>query len=224
MAKRKKMKWTRRLLGGIGDVAKWAAPIAGVIPGVGTAIGAGLGAVGGALGTVNDRNEDGSIRDLSWKRALKHGAGRALYGGLGAAGVAKVAGGTLAGGGGLKGLAGVKGLGGWGGVKSALVGKPGTAYAKGSKGLLGGAADWIRKNPKDAALLGLAGASMYSNARDSAKNDARERELMAMVNEDSDIKKALRQKARGTLLTGLPVQEDLSGVFHDPGNVYSRRA
>ena len=48
------MGFFKKLLGGIGDVAKFASPIL-ALSGVGAPLAAGLGAAGGALGTLNDK-------------------------------------------------------------------------------------------------------------------------------------------------------------------------
>lgn len=74
----------RNTLGFVGDVTKHAAPLAMMVPVVGPLGAAALGAAGGALGTINDKNEDGTYRDLSFGRALKHGAGYGAANAVGA--------------------------------------------------------------------------------------------------------------------------------------------
>lgn len=78
-------------LGVVGDIAKTAAPVAGLIPGVGTLAAAGLGGVGSVASDV------GHGRKVSLGNALKSGASGALggiagksIGGLG--GLGKIAG------------------------------------------------------------------------------------------------------------------------------------
>ena len=78
-------------LGAIGDIAKKAAPIVGLVPGVGTLAAAGLGAVGGGLGTLNDPG-------ANFGNFLGNTAGGAAGGALGG-----LAGGALGGIGGLGG-------------------------------------------------------------------------------------------------------------------------
>ena len=73
------MGWLGDLLGGIGDVGKYAAPFAGLIPGVGIPLAAGLGAGSAALGKLNDE-------DRSFQSILGSAAGGAAAGGLGALG------------------------------------------------------------------------------------------------------------------------------------------
>ena len=73
------MGWLGDILGTIGDVGKFAAPLAGLIPGVGIPLAAGLGAGAGALGKLNDE-------DKSFGSVLGSMAGGAAMGGLGGLG------------------------------------------------------------------------------------------------------------------------------------------
>lgn len=210
--KKPKMKLSRRILGGIGDAVKWASPAAGFIPGIGTAVGAGLGAVGGALGTVNDRDEYGNIRDLSWGRAGKSGLGYGLYGGLGAYGVGKLAGAA-------------KAAGGWktaAGRRAALgqAGKAGQALtgAK-NRNRAGDILDWIKENPS--VILG--GLSAYTGAKEGARRDGLNRELLDMARARASEGAPMREAARQALLGGIQPRR-LDAEFADPSNPFYRRA
>lgn len=76
----------RKFLGGVGDLAKKAAPFAAFIPTIGPLAAAGIGAAGGALGTLND--EEGT--DLG--RALKHGLGHGAAAGISGYGIERAGG------------------------------------------------------------------------------------------------------------------------------------
>ncbi|HWV58280.1 MAG TPA: hypothetical protein VNZ57_12575 [Longimicrobiales bacterium] len=77
------MSFWRKIVGGIGDVAKYAAPVL-ALTGVGAPLAAGVAAAGGALGTLNDKDQQGRYRKASLGRALKHAAGHGVAGALGA--------------------------------------------------------------------------------------------------------------------------------------------
>lgn len=81
----------RKILGGIGDVAKFALPAAAFIPGVNLGVGAlaGLGAVAGGVGRLNDQDANGRLKAITARNIVPGAA-------MGAAGGA--AGGVLAGG------------------------------------------------------------------------------------------------------------------------------
>lgn len=80
-------KFLKGVAGGVGDVAKFAAPALTFIPGVGPVAAGLVGAAGGALGTLNDRDEEGNERQFNFGRALKHAAGH----GVGSYGAARFA-------------------------------------------------------------------------------------------------------------------------------------
>lgn len=148
----KKLK-LKDIVGGVGDLAKKAAPIVGLIPGVGTAAGAILGGAGGALGTLNDPG------GFNLKRMGASALGGAAMGGAGGAiGHAIHAGGGY---GALLGniksrLAGTPGM--PGGVAAGEMGHPaGTP----STGLLAGIGRTLSQRPELA--IGALGA--LSNAR-----------------------------------------------------------
>lgn len=207
----------RKILGGIGKVAKFAAP-ALALTGVGAPIAALVGAGGAAL-------ERATKEGANVGNVLGSAAKGGVYGGLGAAGISRAAGGAT-------GLAGVRALAGNAG--NLLMGRP-TAEARDpstgellqaagrTPGVVGGITDWIKRNPGLAATLGLGAASAITGARQDAQNDDLRRQALTLASQGQDERAALAAASRKALLGGMPARRSLADLYADPGNAYSRR-
>lgn len=203
------MKWTRRLLGGIGDVAKTIAPGLVLIPGVGPIAAGAVGAAGGALGKVNDKRADGTYAGLGLKAGLGYGVG----GYLGGMGIDKMSGG-------VNGIAGAKSL--LGGIPtarttSAVDPRTGMVTTAGG-GMSGGLLDWLKQNPE----LALGGLGAVMNARQGAEDDAFRRDALNLAQTQYAAGAPMRDQAKALLLGGIPARRDLASAFADPSNPFFR--
>lgn len=191
-----------KILGGLGDVAKVAAPIAAFIPGVGPLAAAGIGAAGGALGTLNDKNK-------SLGSALGQGA---LFGGLGY-GAGKLAGSNATFGQGItNALNGLTKAGGAGGVLGALGG--------GGTGMGGGNGSILSTLLQNAPVL-LGGAGMLNAAHQQSSADNTRNQALDLLRQDLQS----RQPFRDALLKRLTGDQPAPPVFGavDSGNPFAYR-
>jgi hypothetical protein len=196
----------KKVLGGIGDAAKFAAPALNFVPGVGPLAAAAAGGLGGVLGELNDA--DGFN--------LGQGLGAGALSALSAYGAGRAKGALQgAGGGGAAGAAGPR-RGGLAGIGDALAGSSGGGWGNVAGDVLG----FARKNPG----LVLGGIGAVTGALGSAKNDSREREALQALQADYERRRGLRDQAIAMIGQPIAPAPDLSSIFADPGNPYARRA
>jgi hypothetical protein len=198
----------KKVLGGIGDAAKFAAPALNFVPGVGPLAAAAAGGLGGVLGELNDADGfnlgqglgAGALSALS-----AYGAGRAkgALSGRGAAAAGAPA--SAAGAARRTGLAG---------IGDTLAGSSGGGWGNVAGDVLG----FARKNPG----LVLGGIGAVTSALGSARNDSREREALQALQADYEARRGLRGQAVDLISRPLEVAPDLSHIFDDPGNPYRR--
>src|SRR5690606_4456117 len=182
----------KKIVGGIGDVVKKAAPLATLIPGVGPVAAAAIGAAGGLLGQLND--------DDGFRGAL----GDVLLGGLagGAGGLA------------LDKLPGVLQA-----ARSIVPGAAGAAAGGGSGvgNVLSRAGRFLLDNPE--LLLGAAAA--IAGARQHGKATEAMQRAIDFAMRDAEERRALRGAVLERLTDEGPQRRDLSEVFAGP-NPYAR--
>ena len=191
-----------RIVGGIGDVVKFAAPAATLIPGVGPLVAAGVGAVGGLAGNLNDPDGfKGALGDVLLGGAL---------GGFGGLGLEKAADA------GLFGKLGSLGS----GLGTALLGGAGSGDGEGG----GGIPNWLK------LLIGAGATGLalrdQSQQREAAEEFAREQlRLQARgleLAEQSFAERApLREAAFNALLQRVQGGPDPTDIF---GSFLQRRA
>lgn len=205
------MNFLRKALGAVGDIGKKIAPGLVFIPGIGPVAAAGVGALSAAAGTLNDKNADGTARKLSLGRALKHAAGGAATGGIGGYALSSAAGGAT-------GLSGLKAAlmgspaSGLSTRGSLLTGAPGqklSPVSVGSSGLLDRALGYLKEHPE----LAFQTMQAVGDSRAQASSDEARKRLL-----DTAASAPSRTAGVGTAGT------DLTRVFRDLGNPYSRAA
>jgi len=184
-----------KVVGGIGDVVKFAAPLATLIPGVGPLAAAGIGAAGGLLGNLND--------DDGFRGAL----GDILLGGL-------------AGGAGGFALEKVPAL--LQGAGSLFAGGAGAAADAAGGGInlgnvLKSAGRFLLDNPE----LILGGVSAIAGAREHGKAAEALQRAIDFAMRDAEERRALRGAVLERLMGPGPQRRDLSEVFASP-NPYAR--
>lgn len=185
----------KKIVGGIGDVVKKAAPLAALIPGVGPVAAAAIGAAGGLLGNLND--------DDGFRGAL----GDVLLGGL-------------AGGAGGLALEKVPAL--LQGAGSLFAGGAGAAADAAGGGInvgnvLSRAGRFLLDNPE----LILGGVSAIAGARQHGKATEAMQRAIDFAMRDAEERRALRGAALERLMGPGPARRDLSEVFASP-NPYAR--
>lgn len=184
-------------VGALGDVAKFAAPIAGMIPGIGTIGGAAL----GALGT--GASEFGHGQKFNLGDIIKHGA-------MGAAG--GLAGKAFSGAGGAGGIGGKLGslFGGGGGLGSLLGGGGGSGQGGGfNLGKLG--------------QLGLAGLDTAQSAQQQAQAEKLRQSALGTVQGQQGDRDAARKQLMGRL-GQVPQKQNLGSLFAGSQNPLQRAA
>lgn len=184
----------KKVLGGIGDVAKYAAPVAAFIPGVGPLAAGAMGLGGGLLGQLNDKN--GSLG-----AGLKQG----LISGTTAYGLGKMGGGGSS----FLGNAGnaIKGVGNqvlnpYGGGMAGLPGV-GMAGALGAGGL----------------GLALGGVNAFMNAKDDTRYRGIEDDQINYAKAQQQRQQEIQDKILGNLNPKLNVP-NLGGLFEDTSNPF----
>src|SRR5690606_13543230 len=161
-----------KIVGGIGDVVKKAAPLATLIPGVGPAAAAAIGAVGGLAGNLND--------DDGFRGALGDILLRGLAGGAGGLALEKAP--AL--------LQGARApFSGGAGAAGAAADAAGGGFNLGN--VLRGAGRFLLDNP---ALI-LGGASAIAGARQYSEADEARRRAIEFALRDAEERRALRGPA-----------------------------
>lgn len=87
-----------------------------------------------------------------------------------------------------------------------------------------GVLDWIRKNPVEAAGLGIAAVGLVQNAGAAGQADDYRKEALQVSRDQYAARQPLRDAAFAGIARPMPVARNLSSVFADPGNPYSRKA
>lgn len=191
-----------KLLGGLGDVAKFAAP-ALALTGVGAPLAAGIGLAGGLAGQLND----------------KHGSlGQGLVqGGLSAAG--SLGAGALRGSGLASKAAGALGL---RSMPSSAAAANGAAPAAGLNlgGFLGSAAKWLGKNP-EVAMLGL---GALQNARTATQASGLRGQAVDLARADMASREPFRQLALAQLTKLANQTHTVPNLPVDVGNPFTSHA
>jgi hypothetical protein len=181
----------KKVLGGIGDVAKYAAPVAALVPGVGTLTAAGLGLGGGLLGQLNDKNP-------SLSAGLKQGALSA-----GAAGTL----GSL-GGGGTSFL---------GNAGNAIKGVGNQLFNPYGGGIPGVTSQMGGTNPL--LNLALGAVDTVSNARDATRYRGIEDEQIAYAKAQQARKQMFEDQVMGNLNKPLNMP-DYTSTYEDTSNPF----
>lgn len=209
----------------LGKIAKFAAPLAGMlIPGVGLLGAAAIGAAGNAGGQYLER---GKINPLQVGLAGAAGAaGNALLGnGLGAGGTGMLGGSAPGGIGAAGGAAGaVNPITGYATTPvvegAAGAGAAGAVGAAGSGGkLLGlGTPSW-----SDVGQIGLGAYGTYENARRQAEADRLRGKALDLTMDDWKTRDPVRQAALQKIMAPMSARPDLSAIYASP-NPYARPA
>jgi hypothetical protein len=193
----------KKVLGGIGDAAKFAAPALNFIPGVGPIAAGVVGGLGGLAGELNDA--DGFNLGEGLTAGL--GSGLAAYGLGRSMGAARGAGGAA--------TAAAPGRGGLAGIGNSLAGSSGGGWANVAQDALG----FARQNPG----LVLGGLGAVTSALGSARNDGMESGALRSLEQDYARRRALRDQSIAAMLQPTEQRRDESALFADPGNPYARR-
>lgn len=204
-----------KVLGGIGDVARVAAPLASFIPGVGPIATAAIGAVGGALGSLNDRHASlGSV--------LGNVATGGVIGGVGGYGVDRLQG-AVSGAGGLSGLAQRAGLRSMpssavAGAEPTIAGAP-NRHGFNLGGVLGGVGRFIGKNP-EVALMGL---GALQNARTQTHAGDIRSQAVDLAREDMASRAPFRALALEQMKRLMTAPHTTANLPVDTGNPFAAR-
>lgn len=170
-------------------------------------------AIGGGLGSfVHNQNVGDALGNAAKGYALGTGAnvvGGAIGGGLsGATGELAQAARPIVGAG--KSLLGV------GQMAGSLAG--GSAGTAGSSGVLGGILNFAKQNPE----LVLGSAGLVNSAMTNSGAQAQQNQALALAKQQSDQRAPLYAALLAKLGQAPASTPDLSGIFHDPGNPFSR--
>ena len=186
----------KKVLGGAGDIMKYAAPVAAFIPAVGPLAAGAMGFGGGMLGQLNDK-------DPSLGAGLKQG----LISGTTAYGLGKMGGGGKS----FLGNAGnaIKGVG------NQLL----NPYAGGAAGLPGMAAAGMYGSGANPLGLLMGAGSTFMNAQDATRYRGIEDEQIDYAKAQQARQQAMQDKIMGNLNPALNVP-NLGGLFEDTSNPF----
>ena len=203
------MGWLGDLLGGIGDVAKYAAIPIG-LTGVGAPIAAGIGAAGGALGKLNDEPGDRGLGSI-----LGSAAGGAAMGGLGGFAGKALAGSDLV-------AQVVKALGPEA-TPEQIAEKVAQMKASGLGGsALNGLGSLVKSDPMKALQLGGAGLSAIEGSRQQSKINKRIEEELERIRAQEDSRLPYQDMLRERLEGQMGDSGRLGAIYGQSQNPFAQ--